>query len=723
MPISQHTNFQAPMAIVPSCISVLRNRFQNTGRPGLIGLFILLWTLPGLFPMALAEELGSSCEILDQGKWNWRPLFGDYLPPFWQKKPDIPTQVSLISCWNCGLWVEESFPPSWNPEDLRQTLAFERAKCYQALGMQAEALGSYRGIIRQYPSGKPVARCLQSIMEIQFQDGNYEAVIDQYQGLDPSKKSLLSPDSLYLVAQSLYQKNNDKQGRELLEQIPPNSDIYPFALYALAQVAFRNGEQDQALVIIGSLLDQPMDVPVPVMLRELARLSRARIFFQQENYPRAIEEYRKLNRSRFFLPDALMGMGWCYEAMGEPARAISYFQAVGEASMADSHTWARANLEIAHLYSETGIHNEAFLIFQEVQHHLKSLVDQHRKVLHDEAWLSGLSDHLLTSHGTNPPASTPPRKTIRTAELRNEMQLLLEKESYTSPRMKMLLEVREALEEVNALLTRVPDRSDQGTKERLGTPFQYPPLERSSPILEPELTLLLDASFALLDTEYRLDNTGRMLSLTGTEAQEGPRKQRLAFYRSALQEMLLPRQAGQDAYATLRRLQSVVRHLPFPLEVRREVLAKLLYARRTLEETDQTLQRWETGMEAIRSDNVEPPRLLLLKEWMIYVRTLILFRSWSERSPAVFLLEIGQEPQPEASHESPMDSVRIKLTERKKEIQNRLASLLQGEIEKVHERRLKNIEEIFMKSQLYYAEALLHKQETLLKSLQSTPAD
>jgi len=128
-------------------------------------------------------------------------------------------------------------------------------------------------------------------------------------------------------------------------------------------------------------------------------------------------------------------------------------------------------------------------------------------------------------------------------------------------------------------------------------------------------------------------------------------------------------------------------------------------------------------MEAIRLDSSEPPRWLLLKEWMIYVKTLILFRSWSERSPTVFLLEISQDPQTAVSHESSMDSVRSKLTERKQENRKRLALLLQKEIEKIHKRRMKKAEEIFMKSQLYYAEALLHKQETLLKTLQSAPAD
>ena len=710
------------MAIFRSVTIVLKSNLKTTRWFPLLGFILLMWTPLGSLPGVRAAKSVSSCEILEEGKWSWHPLFGDFLPPFWQRMPDALPEVTLTSCWNCGLWLEESFPPSWNPEDLRQTLAQERAKCYQALGMQGEALGAFREIVRHDPYGKPAFLCIQSILEILFQNGNYNAAAGLYQGLDPTQRSLLSPESLYLVAQSLYQKNHDKQARELLELIPPNSAIYPYALYAQAQIDFRNGKVDQALDSIGSLLDRPMEIPVPKMLRELAWLTRARISFQHEKYTNAIKEYRKLSRSRYFLPEALMGMGWCYKALGESAKAVSYFQAVGETSTADSNTWARANLEIAHIYSKDGIHGKAFQIFQEVQQHLKTLVDRHREVVHDEAWLARMSTHILTYPAEDAPGATAAPKKMRTAELKNEMELLLEKESYVSPRMKMLLAVREALDVVHSLLIHLPEQVDPSKKKLREAPFRYPPLEASPPLFEPELTHLLEVTFALLDTEFRLDNTEMLLGLSDPEERDPARIQRLSFYRSALQEMLLPQQMGQDAYATLRQLQSTVRHLPFPLEERNRILDKLLYAVRTLEDTDRTLQRWQEGMEDIRTSGSEPPRLILLKEWMIYVRSLILFRTWSDRSPAVFLLET-QQSQTTVPTESLLDNVRGKLGERREAVQKRLAVLLQKEIKNIHKKRLRAFEKSLIKSQLYYAESLLHKQETLLKTIQSAPAD
>jgi len=679
-------------------------------------LFLMLWNpVVGLS----AAENPRLCPTLDEDKWYWHPLYGDFLPPFWGEGPFAFPDVSLTSCWNCGIWMEQALRPSRNQEKIQEALAYEKARCYLALGMAPEALQTFRQIVRQYPRGLFTGACMQNILKALFQDGNDEAVVGMYNGLDEELRDLISHEGLYLISQSLYHENKDTEAMGLLGKIPPSSDTYPHATYAKAQIAFRNGQEKQALAFLQALLDSPPEAKGPSMLREQALLTKARISFQEGRFQEAIDSFRRLSRSRFFLPEALMGMGWCYEALGEPSRAVSFFQTVGETSLADTRTWAKANFEIALLYSNAGSHEESLLILREVQDQLESFIETSQRQGEDREWLRGLARNLLSGDTTKPEARPPKQAKSRAGNPENEMVFLLEKKSYTSFRIKRLLAVHEALAVTRRRLNQVPDPSTALQTESPGVPFQYPPMEPSRTTLSPRLTSLLDASFALLDTEYRTDQAERFLGFYRQDAEGKSQERRLAFYRSLFQRILLPGNEGEDMYAVLEKLQSSVRNLPLPLEVRRKVLTKLLYAKGILREDDRTLLRWSAGMEEVTKASHEPLRMVMLRAWITYVRTLVDFRTWEDRSPAVFLKE-GRPREQARSPSSAIETARKMLEDRLDESGERLVFILEQEIEQIRAQMLKTFEEIFAESQLYHAEALLHKQEALLKTFQSS---
>ncbi len=661
------------------------------------------------------------CRSLDEGKWHWHALYGDFLPSFWGEGPHAFPGASLASCWNCGIWMEETFPPSWNPERVQESLAYDRARCYQALGMHPEALRTCREIVSRHPDGTYTSVCLETILGILFQDGNHAALIGLYHDLNEELLNQVSPEGLYLVSQSLYEQNQDHAAMALLQKIPANSGTHPYALYTKAQIAFRNGEEDQALAFILALLESPRET-IPNMLYEKALLTRARISFQKGRYEEAAEHFRGLSRSRFFLPEALMGMGWCYQALGESSRAVSFFQTVEDASLADTSTWARANLEIALLYAKVGAHGESLRIVRNIQNHLGQFIELNKRYSKDRGWLGGLARNLLSGYRQDPGIQIPKQAKFRTGDLKGEMEFLLERRSYTSSRMKRLLAIREALAVVQQSIDRVPDAPHVTEKKNLGSPFQYPPMEASLPLLEPRLTALLNASFALMDTEYRTDQTERHLGLYRQDEEGARHKERLAFFRSLFQKMLLPEHEGKDAYTVLHQMQSTVRNLPFSIEVRRKILTKILYTKKSFRENDLTLHRWSAGMEEAAKTTHQPPRLVMLRAWMTYVRTLVEFRTWEDRSPGVYMKE-SQPLNREQDLSSLYESTQLMILDRLDKAEKRLRRLLEQEIEQIHDQMLETLEAVFAESQLYHAEALLHKQEALLEAFKSSPAD
>ena len=253
-------------------------------------------------------------------------------------------------------------------------------------------------------------------------------------------------------------------------------------------------------------------------------------------------------------------------------------------------------------------------------------------------------------------------------------------------------------------------------------PEAYPPLDVTVPSLEPSLSALLDLTFALLDTEYRLIYSGSVLGLLTQEEKATFLQDCLVFYRTALETLLLPPEAGEDAQAALRHLQSTVRHLPFSLEEKQRVLAKLTYTMRSLEDAEAILEQWADGVQEVSSSETQPTRFLLLEKWMTLVRVFLSLRSWDVRSPTVFLLD---HPSLEEHRPAPILSSQAmlgRMDQRLDTVWQRLGLLTEREIANLHIERLEALEGLLARTQFDYADALVQEQERILDSLQGRAA-
>jgi len=672
-------------------------------------------------PEGLAEE-PFACEELDRAKWGPNPLGENYFALLLDFAEAPLTEVSMTSCWACGLWKQAPSSYPGMPEEATEALLFQRAQCYRALGMQKEALEDCRRILRRYPRGNLSREAIQSIVEVLVQQGNHKAVASLFGDLERDHREGLLPTSLYLIAQSFYALGKDETAEELLKQIPPEAEAYPYGLYTLAQIFYRKGDPDRALLIIRVVHDAPPEVDVPEMLREMAWLTQARMLYQQKSYAKAIEGFRALRQSSYFLPEALMGMGWCYKAQGDFPKSIAYFQAV-EASYADADILAEAHLEMADVFAKAKRYQDAFQAYRDVLNALHFRISQYKKYGADPEWLTWLAERFLDRPGDVVMVPTQAPMMNQEADLPEEMEPLLNRRRYTSPRLKTLFGIRAGLEHIGVLLDRVAFPVPSDPAEGPVASQVYPPLGVTVPSLEPSLSALLDLTFALLDTEYRSIYSGSVMGLLTQAEKAAILRDCLVFYRTELETLLLPPEAGEDAHAALRRLESTVRHLPFSLEERERVLAKLVYTMRTLEDAEAILEQWADGVQAVSSSETQPTRFLLLEKWMTLVRVFLSLRSWDVQSPTVFLLD---HPSLAEYRPTPILSSRATLTrmeQRLDTVWQRLALLTEREIANLHLERLDTLEGLLTRTQFDYADALVQEQERILDSLKEKPPE
>jgi tetratricopeptide (TPR) repeat protein len=699
-------------------------RLQGNSRTlRLLGLLLLGLFLA--FPLGAPEGLAEPsvrCAELDQAKWYPNPPGEDLdllaLDLLLAPAPEF----SPTMCWTCGLWGRESSPFSGMPPETTETFLLYRAKCYQALGMRKEALEDCRRILRQAPAGKTAPQALQTTLELLFQQQNYSAAVSLFDGLDSDQREKLLPASLYLIAQSLYALGQDVPTEDLLERIPPEAEVYPYALYTLAQISYRRGETDKGLLIIRLVHDAPPEVPVPEVLREMAWLTQARMLFQQKNYEGSIGGFRALSQSSFFLPEALMGMAWCYRAIGDLPRAVSYFRAV-ESSYADADTMTEAHLEKARVYGEAGLYEDAFEDYRSVVNDLHFRISQYKKYGRDPEWLAWLAGRLLESLAQRAGAPEAAPVMDQEGKLPEEMEPLLQRYKYTSPRMKELFGIREGLVQVAVLFDGMAQPASPEPTKHPPASEAYPPLRVAFPLLEEGLSGLLDLDLALLDTEYRLIFSGSMLGLLSQAERETLMQDCLAFHRTELETLLLSGETQRNAYRALLSLQSTVQHLPLTLEQRERVLAKLVYTTRSLKETEDTLERWAEGVGVLSSSETQPTRFLLLEKWMTLVRAFLYLRSWDVRSPPVFLLDQPALAEHRPSQILPPPETLSRLAQRIDTAWQRLSLLVEREVAKVHAERLDALETLLARTQFDYAEALVRQQERILENLHVPPSE
>ena len=583
------------------------------------------------------------CETLDREKWLWHGWYEDYLPPFMSSQERPLPEASFGTCWQCCLWPEASWPPVIEAPPLPPREALKKAQCYEFFGMQGAALGAYRSLLASDPSGEEAPACVAGAVSLYFLQGNAHAATAFFDSLPAALRENATPETLYALGQGCYHQKRYGEALSYFSRVPKTSDFYPYVLYTQVQIAFHDGDVEKAETGLRALAFPEEGVQAPDMLRDLSRLTLARILYDQGKYPEAAGAFRELRQSQFYLVDALTGIGWCYEAMEEPVKAISYFQAAEEASYKnyrDSLASLRAGLEKGRLYAAQGMHSDASWTFKYVQLRMENYAAFLDQYASSDEWVARQAAKLL-QEGRGLSRLTPP--TDMPAEMREfeeEAAQLLRKQSYLSPRIQELYTVRDSLHGVEDLLESVPVGAPEDPSSEGLTPATYPPLQTTDAILGMKTVHLLDSAMALLDTEYRLEETTANLELVSPEERKTHLTDTNDFYRTSFRKILhFTPDDRRIAHEAIDRTMSIVRHVPGSLEDREVVMQKLLSMKQSLADADETLARWDRAMQdAVDAGSPAIQRPAMLDLWTVYIRTLVYLKNWPQRSPSVFLL-------------------------------------------------------------------------------------
>ncbi|MEW6442687.1 MAG: hypothetical protein AB1640_17250 [bacterium] len=665
-----------------------------------------------------------ACSFMGPHKWHWEGPSVDWLESF-EGSDELPAgSDSVASCWECGLWTLEILQSWGSPLARDERLSFQRARCYEALGMNGEALGAYRRHLAAHPGGRTAPAARNAILRLLFEQRNYQAVSSLTQALPPEEQALLLPESRYFIGQTFYILGQDHPAEQHLAMIPPDAAVYPYATYTRAQVKYRRGDREQALALLDSLLDSPSGASMPRTLADRCRLTRSRIFFQMKRFQEAIAGFKTVGEDSVYLPDALVDLGWSYDAFGEPAKAVAYFLEAQQ-TPADPDTLVQAQMEAARIFSDKGVYSDASQLFHKVQVHLLLRISQYKRWGEDAEWMTLLADALLGLRPSGEVESALAGFSQDQMGFWREVQALLERERAASPRLKGLMELQQATASVRSSLLELAARkgvTPQG--------FAPSPMEEYFPPMDPRVSAagsvaprMLDVGFQLIDTENRLSHLGDLLGLVTPDESRRLQLDAFEFYSSLLQDILFPSQIREGIQSVLDQMQSRVRHLPYALEDRERVLRKILSTRRALQDTADTLSGWADRIERTSSKSESEVRVLLLRQWMAYARSLQELRSWRHRSPLLFMAGDTAAQEAVLSLELPIEAFEPRIGERIRTVQSRIGLMLEREMRRIHERRAGELQNLLSASQRLFAEALLIRQEEITKDLQSEGTD
>lgn len=632
-------------------------------------------------------------------------------------KPDL--EVCVDWAFEPPARSSSSSPSRVLSGDSGESLSFLMARCWEALGLEEDAVQAYRRHLERYPEGRTRAPARSSLFGLLSRQKNFRAIVSLAEAIKDKQESL-SPEDLFVVGQSLYRLGDELSAQPYLESVPPESAVFPYARFTRAQIEYKKGKAESALSLLDPLCSLPGSTAVPPFLQDYFLLIRARILYQLGRYAEAAEGFRSLQPSSPFLPEALMGLAWSYDALGDRAKAISYFLAVENAPASPSEI-TQARMEAARIYSEVRDDPDATELFHRVQTHLMQRIAQYRKWAESEEWLTEASRSLLDPGGSSAFSNSGPAAPEDVQSFRQEVLALLTRERSRPGPVRDLLEAKEALDRISLKLQTLEGRLALTLQPVPSTPSSlFPPLDPPVRTVGAPLPALLDVWLNLLFAETRLLRTAAFWGLTHEPERNEWDRSGVPFYRSLVEDILFPPVTGADTQASLDRLQSSVRHLPFSLEEREKILEKILSFRRSIEQTATGLADTSSRIETLAGASQSPTEQVRLRVWMAYARSLAELRILRDGSPLFLLAEESFPESVAPASDISIEPFETRVTERVDQLRGLLLTALERHVSRFHRDRVVELRRLLADSRRLFADSLLLRQREITRDLSAS---
>ena len=132
----------------------------------------------------------------------------------------------------------------------------------------------------------------------------------------------------YSIGKSWYWQGKLAKAKGALYEIDQDSHMYRKAQYVLGGILSEEGDFENALTHFDNVIALQVDSPEEQQILELSLLAKGRLYYETDEFLKAIEAYQQLPGNSQYYPELLYELAWTFikqEAWDDAARVIDIF--------------------------------------------------------------------------------------------------------------------------------------------------------------------------------------------------------------------------------------------------------------------------------------------------------------------------------------------------------------------------------------------------------------
>ena len=174
-----------------------------------------------------------------------------------------------------------------------------------------------------------------------------------------------SPAYLYIMGRAMFLQNDLETARVSLNSVNNHDEWGVKADYLLGVIEVEDRNLDAAIAQFDKVLSSDVTFRHSDKVRELAILAKARIYYEQTQWSKAIQYYQQIDESSEFFPTVLYEMAWTNIRMEEYVNAQQSFEILLLSYPNDKHAFETRKL-LADIKRELGKYDDAMTSYQQL---------------------------------------------------------------------------------------------------------------------------------------------------------------------------------------------------------------------------------------------------------------------------------------------------------------------------------------------------------------------
>jgi TolA-binding protein len=202
--------------------------------------------------------------------------------------------------------------------------AFYKGKSFENMRMHLAAQKVYQDAIVSYPHSDQIPKYHFQLMNIDYKEGRYGEAMVKYQYIVQTfPKSDVKPDADYIAGQIKFEQGQNQDAIQLLSSILPGNANYFYARYTMGIAYSRLEKWDEAKGSFSDILSQQPANQSERDLQDAAKIKLGHIYFgESDGLPEAAKLYGQVtNTNSPFYEEAALALSWSFLKVRDTQRA------------------------------------------------------------------------------------------------------------------------------------------------------------------------------------------------------------------------------------------------------------------------------------------------------------------------------------------------------------------------------------------------------------------